>query len=230
MRALDVMTPDVITISSEATVQQVASLLVERHISAVPVVDDRGRMVGIVSEGDLMRRAELGTERRRSWWLEFISSNRGLAADYVKSHARKVSDVMTTDVISIVEAMPVTDVADLLESRHIKRVPVLRDGKPVGIVSRANLIQALVAMAGSNPADANTDDQIIRSRLLDELRQQRWSAASPANVVVQDGVIHLWGYVLSEQERHALRVAAENIPGVKGVEDHTLETPIAPMG
>lgn len=229
MRALDVMTSDVIAVKPDATVMQVAEIFVAHRISAVPVVDRNGMLVGIVSEGDLLRRAEIGTDRRRSWWLQFISSNRSLAAEYVKCHSHKVADVMTTEVITVDEATPIADIADLLETRHIKRVPVVRDGRPVGIVSRADLIRALAVLSGPG-IDSKADDQAIRARLLAELKDQKWSAANPASVVVIDGVIHLWGYVLSEEERRALCVAAENIPGVKAVQDHTVEAATALPG
>ncbi len=224
MRALDVMTDEVITIDVNATVEQVANLFINSGISAAPVVDDTGKMVGIISEGDLLRRAEIGTERRRSTWLEFVSSNRDLAAEYIKAHSHRAGDLMTTDVISVEESTPIREIAELLETRHIKRVPVLRKGKPVGIVSRANLIQALATVINTRKSDTAAGDQAIRTHLLAELRNKKWSGANAANVVVQDGVVHLWGYVLSEQERRALCVAAENVPGVKSVEDHTVES------
>jgi CBS domain-containing protein len=230
MRALDVMTSPVVTVPAGATVVEVAKLFVERRISAAPVVDGRGVMVGIVSEGDLLRREELGTERRRSWWLEFISSNRDLAAEYVKSRSRRIADVMTTAVISVDEATPLVDIADLLESRRIKRVPVLRDGKPVGIVSRANLVQALATFAREPQREAAASDQAIRETFLQELKGRKWSGMNPATVVVQDGVLHLWGDVITPEERQALHVAAENIPGVKAVEDHTYEPALIPVG
>ena len=231
MRALDVMTDEVITIDVNATVAQVAKLFIDRGISAAPVIDGNGKMVGIISEGDLLRRAEIGTERRRSSWLEFIASNQNLAAEYVKSHAQKVGDLMTAEVISVEESTPISEIAELLESRHIKRVPVLRKGKPVGIVSRANLIQALATVIDTRSKPATADgDNSIRTLLLAELRGKRWAGANSPNVVVQNGVVHLWGYVLSEQERRALRVAAENVPGVKSVEDHTIETALLPLG
>lgn len=228
MRALDVMTPYAITVGRHSTIEQVARLFVERGISAAPVVDADGQVVGIVSEGDLLRRAELGTLKHRSRWLEFLTSNRDLAAEYVKSHARHVSDVMSKPVISVSEQTPIGEIADLLESRRIKRVPVLRDGKAVGMVSRANLVQALATLVPAAPAAAAVGDRTIRKQLLAQLKDQKWSAANPSNIVVHDGVIHLWGYVLSEEERRALRVAAENVPGVRKVQDHTLDTPIIP--
>ena len=224
MRAMDVMTSEVITVDENASVQAVAKLLAERGISAVPVVDKANRVIGMVSEGDLLHRAETGTERRRSWWLEMMASTNKLAGDYVKSHSGKVKDVMTRDVVSVIETTPVADIAILLETNRIKRVPVVRDGKLVGIVSRANLVRAL-GMTINEPSSAEADDRTIREKLLAELKAQRWAEVSPANVTVKDGVVHLWSSYLSEQEKRALLVAAENIPGVRRVEDHMRPVP-----
>jgi CBS domain-containing protein len=221
MKAIDVMTVSVVSVDAETSVQTVAKLLAEHRISAVPVVDRDKTILGIVSEGDLLRRAEIGTERgRRSWWLEAVASNKQLANEYAKSHARKAKDVMTRDVVTVTEAAPLSEVADLLESHGIKRVPVVRNGKLVGIVSRANLIQALASMR-DEPAEAEVDDRTIREKLLAELKAQKWAEARPGNVVVHDRVVHLWGDVLSDAEKRALRVAAEGIAGVREVEDHT---------
>jgi CBS domain-containing protein len=219
MRALDVMTNEVITVDEDATVQAVAKLLAERGISAVPVVDRENRVIGMVSEGDLLHRAETGTEPRRSWWLEMMSSTNTLAGEYVKSHSGRVKDVMTREVVSVTDTTPVADIAVLLEANRIKRVPVVRDGKLVGIVSRANLVRAL-AMTVNEPSSTESDDRMIRDKLLAELRVQSWAEVSPANVTVKDGVVHLWSSYLSEQEKRALVVAAENVPGVRRVEDH----------
>jgi CBS domain-containing protein len=230
MRAMDVMTSEVITVDEGATVPAVAKLMADRGISAVPVVDKERRVVGIVSEGDLMHRAETGTERRRSWWLEMLSSTNQLAAEYVKSHSGRVKDVMTHNVLSVTEETPVADIAVLLETNRIKRVPVLRDGKIVGIVSRANLVRAL-AMTVSEPASGvEAGDRAIRDKLLAELRAQKWAEVAPANITVKDGVVHLWSSYLSEQEKQALIVAAENSPGVRRVEDHMRPVPAYLLG
>jgi CBS domain-containing protein len=229
MRAMDVMTSEVITVDEDASVQAVAKLLAERGISAVPVVDRGNRVIGMVSEGDLLHRAETGTERRRSWWLDMMASTNKLAGDYVKSHSVKVTDVMTRDVISVTETTPVADIAVLLETNRIKRVPVVRDGKLVGIVSRANLVRAL-GMTINEPSSTEADDRTIRDKLLAELKAQRWAEVSPANVTVKDGVVHLWSSYLSEQEKRALVVAAENTPGVRRVEDHMRPVPAYLLG
>ena len=152
MRAIDIMTSEVITVGEEASVQRVAQLLAERGISAVPVVDGENRVIGMVSEGDLLHRTETGTERRRSWWLDMMSSTNKLAGDYIKSHSGKVKDVMTRDVIGVVDTTPVADIAVLLETNRVKRVPVVRDGKLVGVVSRANLVRALAMTVDEQPS------------------------------------------------------------------------------
>jgi CBS domain-containing protein len=236
MRAMDVMTPNVITVDPDTSVQALARLLCERGISGVPVVDSDKRLVGIVSEGDLLHRAETGTERRierrRSWWLDTIASDEDLAREYVKSHGRKVKDVMTTDVISVTATMELADVAMLLETKRIKRVPVVREGRIVGIISRANLVRALAVTRGEPETNADSDDRTIRDKLLAELKGQEWFKAQrwfkiwAADIIVRDGVVHFWVCDdQSEEERRALRVAAENIPAVRRVEEHVVPAP-----
>jgi len=233
MRAMDVMTTNVITVGPNTSVQEVATLLSERGISGVPVVDAQDRVVGIVSEGDLLHRVETGTERRvqrrRSWWLDRIGSDEDLARDYVKSHGRTVKDVMTREVISVTDTTELADIATLLETKMIKRVPVVRDGKLVGIVSRANLVRALATAGAQLTTEAAGDDRTIRAKLLAELKGQEWVHAWAADIIVRDGVVHLWcSDDRPEEERRALRVAAENIPGVRGVEEHIVPAPIVP--
>jgi len=230
MRAMDVMTSEVLTVDENASVPAVAKLLAERGISAVPVVDKENRVIGMVSEGDLLHRAETGTERRGSWWLEMMASTNKLAGDYIKSHSGRVKDVMTRDVVSVIDTTPVADIAVLLETNRIKRVPVVRDGKLVGIVSRANLVRALAMTIESQASSTEADDRSIRDKLLAELKAQRWAEVSPANVTVNDGVVHLWSSYLSEQEKRALVVAAENTPGVRRVEDHMRPVPTYLLG
>lgn len=232
MRAMDVMTTNVITVDPSTSVQEVARLLSERSISGVPVVDSQNRLVGIVSEGDLLHRVETGTERRvrrrRSWWLDTIGSDEELARDYVKSHGRTAKDVMTRDVISVAETTELADIATLLETKRIKRVPVVRDGQLVGIVSRANLVRALAA-AGGQPTSGAADDRTIRQNLLAELKGREWVHTWAADIIVRDGVVHLWvSDDRPEEERQALRVAAENVPGVRGVEEHVVPAPVIP--
>ncbi len=219
MNAADIMTPDVITVGPDTPLDRLVALMLENRISGVPVMEGDA-VVGMVSEGDLMRRVELGSEPRRSHLLEVLSRETPLAAEYARSHGRKASEVMTTDVIAIEDTTPVAEIARLLEARRIKRVPVLRDGKLVGIVSRANLLRALASRLQAPPAPA-ADDRRIRTALLGEFRQHKWSASvAELDATVEDGVVYLWGVVHSEEQRLALRVAAENTPGVRRVEDH----------
>jgi len=174
----------------------------------------------MVSEGDLLHRVETGTERRRSWWLEMVASTNQLAGEYVKSHSGIVKDVMTRDVISVTEQTTVADIAILLETNRIKRVPVLHGDRLVGVVSRANLVRALAMTINERPSGAEADDRAIRDRPLAELKAQKWAEISPANITVRDGIVHLWSSYCSDQEKRALVVAAESIPGVRRVEDH----------
>jgi CBS domain-containing protein len=224
MKARDVMVSPVITVSENDTVRDVARILIAKRISAVPVVDQAGRLVGIVSEADLMHRAEAGTERPTSWWLSLISGDRAIAAEYVQSHAMGVKDVMTKEVHTALPETPLYEIADLLEEFHIKRVPIVnKDGDLVGIVSRANIVQA-VASAG--PAlKIGLTDSMIRDRLLAELKEQSWSHVHKLNVTVTNGVVDLWGFTQSETERQAIRVVAESIPGVTAVDDHLMREP-----
>lgn len=236
MRAKDVMTQNVITVGPETTVRALAALLSERGISGAPVVDSDGQMVGIVSEGDLLHRAELGTEehegkRPSSWWLDDFAS--GLARDYVKSHGRTVGDIMTRDVVTVSEETELGDVATLLESRRIKRVPVMRDDKIVGIVSRSNLVRALGATSVAAAPDGVIveDDRLIRARLLAELADKRWTGGIWAqDIIVNGGVVHLWfGSDAPDERLQAARVAAENIAGVRAVIEHIVPVPLVPV-
>jgi CBS domain-containing protein len=232
MRAVDVMTTDVITVDPDMTVQDFARLLAERGISGAPVVDASGRPVGIISEGDLLHRAEIGTARRhrvrrRSWWLDHFASE--LARDYIKSHGRTVKDIMTRDVVTVSEDTDLGEVAALLEAKRIKRVPVMRDGKIVGIISRANIVRAVGATKGAPLREGEGDDRTIRARLLAELGREEWAKFWPEDIIVRDGIVHLW--VSSDEpgeKRQALRVAAETTPGVRGVEEHVLPAPAVP--
>jgi len=219
MQAMDVMTRDVVTIDADRPVVEVARLLLERRISAVPVVDPDGRLLGIVSEGDLLRRVETDTQRRRSGWRALRASNWHLAAEYVKSHARRAADIMTRDVVSVSETTSLADITDIIEDRKIKRVPVTRDGILIGIVSRADLLRALVATAGAEPASPG-DDAAIKAELIAELQRQRWARSTGVCIEVKDGVVRLSGIVPpSPAERTALRIAAERVAGVRTVED-----------
>jgi CBS domain-containing protein len=218
MLVRDVMVTPVITVQPSATVQEVAKLFLEKHISAVPVLDGKGELVGIVSEGDLLHRVEAGTERHRSWWLRALIESDTLAAEYVKSHGRKVSDVMTRNVITTSPETPLHEVAALMERSAIRRLPILESGQLVGIVSRANLLQA-VASARQLP-DIAPSDKAIRDRILSSLQAEPWAHTGLLNVTVSNGIVDLWGLAGSDAERKAIRVAAEATPGVGAVHDN----------
>jgi CBS domain-containing protein len=224
MKARDVMVSPVVTASENETVRDVAKLLIEKRISAVPVVDGAGKLVGIITEADLLHRTEAGTERPVSWWLSLISGDFALEDDYVKSHAAKVKDVMTRDLKTADPDTPLVEIADIFEEEHIKRVPIVSQGGDlVGIVSRANIIQAI---ASTRPKlEISPSDAAIRNKLMDELKKQPWFHVQRLNVTVKAGVVDLRGFVESEKERQAISVAAETISGVAGVNDHLMRRP-----
>ncbi len=227
MQAQDIMTREVVTVGADMGVREVARLLLDKHISAVPVVDDQGKLVGIVSEGDFVRRPEIAGETRGSWWLDLISSESDRASEHLKSHGRTVAEVMTASVATVGEDTPVAEVAHLLESRRIKRVPVVRDGKVVGILSRADLLRILVMQpdAVRMPAgEAKADDRKVREAVERTLHQIR-SDAMLVNVVVDGGTVHLWGMVDRSETRAAMIAAAEECDGVASVEGHFTQVP-----
>ena len=223
MKAKDVMTEDVVSVGPETTVRDIARLLLEHRISAVPVLGKGGRLLGIVSEGDLMRRTETHTERPRSWWLSLLDGPDGGAERYLKTHGLTARDVMTAQPLTVKEGTPLEKIATLLERKRIKRVPVMRGAKVVGIVSRANLLHALVASAdarsGARRALAPGRKAVIR----------RIRAAGQSldyvNVVVEGPVVHLWGGVQSEAARKAVGLAARRSPGVTEVKNHLAVMP-----
>ncbi len=224
MRAIDVMVRDVITVRSDTDVGDAIKLLIEHDISALPVVDSRGHLIGIISEADLIHRVELGTEKHRPWWLEAVTGATALAEDFAKSHGKKVEELMTTDVVSANEDTPLSEVAALLERRRIKRVPIVRHGKLVGVVSRSNLIQALASIVARQGEEQSNGDLEIRQQLLARLAEQSWTDFGSRNVIVTDGTVHLWGLISSESERKALIALAESVPGVARVSDEMIAT------
>jgi len=226
MQAADVMVSNVITVGVDATIAEVADTLLRHHISGVPVVGEKGELVGIVSEGDLLRRPETGTLRRPSWWLAFLSSERAFAAEYIKSHSRKVANVMTRRVISATPDTSLGEIAAMLERNRIKRVPVLDGGKLVGIVTRANVLQALASASRKLASLASADDSQLRKSVVDRLSAEPWCPTMLA-VTVADGTVDLWGVVHSDEERKAARLAAELAPGVGAVVDNLIVQPPA---
>jgi CBS domain-containing protein len=224
MKARDVMVAPVNTVRPTASIKDVATMLVENRISALPVVDDHGKLVGMVSEGDLMHRAEAGTERRRSWWLRQITGDNRLASEYIEAHTRKVADVMTRHVITAPPDTPLSKIAILMEQNAIKRVPIVdSDEQLVGIVTRANLVQA-VATAPESPEPPLSDTE-IRKTLMAKLNTQPWVHTESLTLTVSHSVVNLWGIANSETERRAIHVAAEETPGVLAVNDYMAPRP-----
>ncbi len=226
MFAADVMTHDVVTVHSDATVKEIAEILLAKGISGVPVVDAAGALIGIVSEGDLIHRVENETERRRSWWLELFADRERMAQDFIKSHARKAGDMMTRQVVTVKRDTPLSEVSSLLEKHKIKRVPVVDGGQIVGIVSRANLLKALVRVGEGTPRPTSATDTALRDSVLAELESNAWADTSQVNVYVKDGTVELWGVVKSDTEKNAIRVAAEVTPGVRAVSNNLVVSQI----
>jgi CBS domain-containing protein len=218
MKAKDVMVRDVVTVKPDDNVTDAVKLLAEHDISALPVVDDDGTVIGVISEADFMRREEIGADKHRPWWLEALTPASTLADEFAKSHGRRVNELMSSHVISALEDTPLDQVATLLEKHRIKRVPILRKGKLVGIVSRSNLIQALASLPPHTGSSIESDRE-IRLELLDRLSNQPWTDFGARNVIVSKGVVHLWGLVSSEEEHKALIALAEGAPGVVRVSD-----------
>jgi CBS domain-containing protein len=224
MKAADIMTTRVVTIHDDAPIYEAARLMLQDDISGLPVVDRAGNLVGIVTEGDLVRRVESGTEIRRPRWLEIMKDPGALAAEYVRAHGRRVSEVMTPNVITAAEDTALEDVVLLMERLGVRRVVVTRGKHMVGIISRANLLQAL-AKIGPEAAQSPVSDGAIRERILAEMGKLAWMPSATVNPLVRFGVVDLHGYIFDERERAALKVLAENIPGVSAVCDHLVLAP-----
>ncbi len=219
MKVADIMTRRVVSAAPEASVLDAVDLMLKHHVGGLPVIDAHGRLVGIVTEGDFLRRPESGTERRRSRWLDVFFGPAEGAKRYVHSHGMKISDVMTEKVVTVAESTPLDRAVHLMEVHRIKRVPVLRGAKVVGIVSRANLMRALASVHRGDPR-ASKNDGAIRDRILAEIERQSWSAGADVDVVVRSGLADIWGTIADPVQREAFKVLVESTPGVKTVVDH----------
>jgi CBS domain-containing protein len=226
VNVLHVMTPNAISVSPEDTIQHAIEVMLKNRISGLPVVDKDQNLIGIISEGDFLRRTEIETERKRNRWLSLLLGPGRLANEYVHSHGRKVQEIMTPDPVTISEYTPLEDVARLMEQHHIKRLPVMRDKKLVGMVTRANLIQAIAARGHAIPA-LTASDQTIRIRIFDEIAKQPWAPAPLINITVNDGIVEVFGVVTDGRQEEALKVLIENTRGVKSVKNEL--TWIEPM-
>jgi CBS domain-containing protein len=218
MRAHQIMTRPVITVAPDTTIVDAANSMLQKHVSGLPVVNAAGKLVGIISEGDFIRRSEIGTQRRRGRFLRFILGSGKEANDFVREHGRKVAEIMTPEPLTITEDTALEEIVELMEKNKVKRLPVIRDNKVVGIVSRANLLQAVASLARQVP-DPTADDDHIRNRIIDALEKNDWCPFG-LSVIVRDGIVHLSGVITDERSRRATIVAAENVTGVKKVHDH----------
>jgi len=218
MRAHQIMTRPVITVTPETTIIEAANTMLQKHISGLPVVDAAGKLVGIVSEGDFIRRSEIGTQRKRGRWLKLLLGPGKSASDFVHEHGRKIAEIMTKEPLTITEDTTLEQIVQLMENNNVKRLPGTRGEKIVGIVSRANLLQAVASLAREIP-DPTADDDHIRNRVIDALEKNDWCPFG-LSVVVRDGIVHLSGVITEERSRQAAIVAAENVTGVRKVHDH----------
>lgn len=219
MNAADVMTRSILSVTPDASLIEAIRLMLDNHVSGLPVIDDAGQLVGILTEGDLLRRGETGTERQRSRWLEILMGPGRLASEYVRTHGRKIDDIMTREPVSVAPEAPLDEIVELMERHRIKRVPVLDGDKLIGIVSRADFLRALARRLDEQASQVVGDDE-IRERILAELAKVSWVPRDGIEIAVENGVVKLNGVILDENEREALRVAAENVSGVRVVEDH----------
>jgi CBS domain-containing protein len=217
----DVMTRKVLSVSPDETVEHAANLMLRHGISGVFVVDAKGTLAGVLTEGDLLRRDEIGTERHRPWWLRVLVSPGRQALDFTRAHGRKVSDVMTPEVICVAADTPLEDVVETMEKQRIKRVAVTDKGHMIGVVARSDLLRALLSHErDKQPAQTLGDDRTIRANILAALETASWAPMTTLNVTVAKGVVDVWGTITNPDERRGICVIAENVPGVKDVHDH----------
>jgi CBS domain-containing protein len=219
MKAYEAMTKDVVTVGANTPVREIAALLVRHRISAVPVVSEGGRVIGIVSQTDLGHRSETDTEKRRKWWLEVFADSDSKARDYIKSHGNVANDVMTRLVVSVSKDAQLSEVAEILDTHRIRQVPVMEDGSFVGMISRADLVRKL-AEATITPSASRPENGVLQKAIWHRIKAEGWVHSALVNIVVNDGVVELWGAVASDDQRRALHLLVEGVNGVRRVEDH----------
>jgi len=224
MRAQDIMTEEVVCIGIKESVFDAAELLLGANVSAAPVVNDKGAVVGVVSEADLIRRAEIDTAAKKSWLARLMDSETSAAHDFVSAHARRVADVMTREVVTASEDATLRELVELMERHKVKRIPIVREGILVGVVSRSDVLRALLSREPDGPVLQPTD-KALRQAVVEAIEHRPWTSKWPINVFANDGVVHLWGFVDGEEVRTAHRVAAENVPGVRRVNNHLRAMP-----
>jgi CBS domain-containing protein len=218
MRAHQIMTRQVITVATGAPIVEAANTMLQNHISGLPVVDETGKLVGIISQGDFIRRAEIGTQRKRGRWLKLLLGSGKVASDFVHERGRKVGEIMTLDPCTVTEDATLEDVVSLMEQNNVKRLPVMRGDQLVGIVTRSNLLQAVAELAREVP-DPTADDDHIRNHIITSIEKTDWGPFG-LGVIVRNGNVHLSGVITNERSRQAAIVAAENVSGVRKVHDH----------
>jgi CBS domain-containing protein len=218
MRAHQIMTRKVIAVAAGASIVEAANTMLQNHISGLPVIDEAGKLIGIISQGDFIRRAEIGTQRKRGRWLKFLLGPGKVASDFVHERGRKVGEIMTLDPLTVTEDATLEDIVQLMERHNVKRLPVMREGQLVGIVTRSNLLQAVAELAREIP-DPTADDDHIRNRVITSIEKADWGPFG-LGVIVRNGNVHLSGVIINERSRQAAIVAAENVSGVKKVHDH----------
>lgn len=226
MKVSDVMTRRVISVSPQSTIADAGKLMLKNHISGLPVIDDAHKLVGIITEGDLVRRPETGTEPKRSAWLDAFFGPEEGAKSFIRFHGVKVQEVMTRTPLTTTPSATLAEAVQVMESHKIKRLPVVWRNKVVGIVSRANLVRALISILRATPANSH-NDAATRDRILNAIDKENWSSGAAVDVVVRDGVVDIWGTMSNSAQRQALKVLVESTPGVKQVEDHmTMAEPV----
>jgi CBS domain-containing protein len=226
MRAHQIMTPQVITVGADTTIVEAANMMLRHHVSGLPVVDAAGKLIGIVSEGDFIRRAETATQHKRGRWLTFLAGADRVAADFAHEHGRKVGEIMTPNPLTVAEGTPLDRVVQIMESRNVKRLPVMRGDRMVGILTRSDFLAAVAGLARSAPGPSADDDH-IRSKVVAAIAQAPWRPCR-LNVTVHDGIVSLGGIIKKESARKAAIVAAENVGGVRKVQDHLCQAPAYP--
>jgi len=219
MEAIEIMTRDVATVTPEASVREAAGIMTEKRVSGLPVVAADGRLVGILTASDLLHRVETGTEKRQSWFARFTANPDQMARQYAKSHGRKVHEVMSRHVISVREDASLSEVAEVLDANKLKRVPVVRGGSLVGIISRGDLVRALSQVSVGTPI-VTSDDATLQRHIVEQIKKQHWLQSGYINITVKDGTVEAWGSVPSVDQRNALKVLIEECAGVARIEDH----------
>jgi CBS-domain-containing membrane protein len=222
MKVLDLMTPKTVTVKSDDSVLSAIRLMLDNEVSGLPVVDESYKLVGMVTESDLLRRAELETEKHQSWWHALLASPGKLAAEYAQTHAHRVRDVMTSPVHTVDFDTPIFVAVDIMEKFRIKRLPVVRGTTLVGILSRRDLLKAAYWLIAEplDTAHSQVSDQAITNSLSKEIQAQPWTSEKCITTRVNNGVVELCGVIFDERARSALRILAEGVPGVTEIRDH----------